>query len=393
MEINIKNCSIKNHQDKEAIIYCIKCERYMCKKCEITHADFFDSQHELYIYDKNNFDKIKNDINIKNLKDDDIKTIKEFINNIKEVNNILKLELEKINNKKEEVKIKIQKYLTKLRDVINKIEDDILIKIDNQFEILELNEKIKKNEIIINKIKSSLNNGSFQIIPFINEINNINIQNDNTKDLLFEFTEEKNIDEIVEKIKNCFYGNNKLLFNSSIIKNDIKKLYIINEWIKEKMDKDEIKYDLIYKMSKDGSTAKDFHKCCDNKGPTLTIIKTTGNQIIGGFTSLEWKSLDSNHCVLEDKTRRTFIFSLNLMKKFEMFSNQKTAIYSYENYGPSFGDKEIFILNDLHKLQITTGTYSIDKNNFFHQKNINLIESESNYEFFDIIEIEVFQIL
>ena len=76
-----------------------------------------------------------------------------------------------------------------------------------------------------------------------------------------------------------------------------------------------------------------------------------------------------------------------------MFSNQKTAIYSYEKYGPSFGDKEIFILNDLHKLQITTGTYSFDKNNFFHQKNINLIESESNYEFFDIIEIEVFQIL
>ena len=159
------------------------------------------------------------------------------------------------------------------------------------------------------------------------------------------------------------------------------------------MDKNEIKYDLIYKMSKDGSTAKDFHKCCDNKGPTLTIIKTTGNQIIGGFTSLEWKSLDSNHCELEDKTRRTFIFSLNLMKKFEMFSNQKTAIYSYEKYGPSFGDKEIFILNDLHKLQITTGTYSFDKNNFFHQKNINLIESESNYEFFDIIEIEIFQIL
>ena len=170
------------------------------------------------------------------------------------------------------------------------------MKIDKQFEKLEINEKIKKNEIILNKKKSSLNNGSFKFIPFINEIKDLKIENDCLNDLLFDvkIPEEKNINNIIEKIKNCFYCNNKYIFNSSIIKDDYKKINLINEWIKEKMDKNEIKYELIYKMSKDGSSAKDFHKCCDNKGPTLTIIKTDGNKIFGGFTPLEWKSLEKN---------------------------------------------------------------------------------------------------
>ena len=81
------------------------------------------------------------------------------------------------------------------------------------------------------------------------------------------------------------------MINSSIIKNDLKKFNLLNEWIKEKMDKDQIKYELIFKMSQNGTRAEDFHKFCNDKGATLTIIKTTGNQIFGGFTPLEWKCL------------------------------------------------------------------------------------------------------
>jgi len=39
----------------------------------------------------------------------------------------------------------------------------------------------------------------------------------------------------------------KFVFNSDIIKNDFKKQNIINNWIKEKMDKDNLKYELLYK--------------------------------------------------------------------------------------------------------------------------------------------------
>ena len=122
-------------------------------------------------------------------------------------------------------------------------------------------------------------------------------------------------------MKNCFLEkkskiNSPIMINSSIIKNDLKKFNLLNEWIKEKMDKDQIKYELIFKMSRNGTTVEDFHKFCNDKGATLTIIKTTGNLIFSGFTPLEWKSLDGISCQLKDNTRRTFLFSLNLMKKF-----------------------------------------------------------------------------
>ena len=45
---------------------------------------------------------------------------------------------------------------------------------------------------------------------------------------------------------------------------------------------------LLYRASRDGWGASNFHSCCDNKGPTLTVIKS-GNYIFGGYTEHEWK--------------------------------------------------------------------------------------------------------
>ena len=47
---------------------------------------------------------------------------------------------------------------------------------------------------------------------------------------------------------------------------------------------------LIYRGSRDGWSAKDnFHQLCDEKGPTLVLIKVkeTG-RICGGYTSRSW---------------------------------------------------------------------------------------------------------
>ena len=50
-------------------------------------------------------------------------------------------------------------------------------------------------------------------------------------------------------------------------------------------------------MSINGRTSKDFHKYCDNKGPTLTIVKTTKNKIFGGFTPLNWDDSMVNYMI------------------------------------------------------------------------------------------------
>jgi len=46
---------------------------------------------------------------------------------------------------------------------------------------------------------------------------------------------------------------------------------------------------LLYRASTDGYTPVDFHRCCDNKGPTLVLIKS-GEYIFGGYTSKSWES-------------------------------------------------------------------------------------------------------
>ena len=46
---------------------------------------------------------------------------------------------------------------------------------------------------------------------------------------------------------------------------------------------------LLYRASTDGHTPADFHRCCDNKGPSLLLIKS-GEYIFGGFTSKSWES-------------------------------------------------------------------------------------------------------
>ena len=43
MEDKTRKCSLKKHEEIEAVCYCNKCEKFMCKKCEVFHSEFFDS--------------------------------------------------------------------------------------------------------------------------------------------------------------------------------------------------------------------------------------------------------------------------------------------------------------------------------------------------------------
>ena len=48
---------------------------------------------------------------------------------------------------------------------------------------------------------------------------------------------------------------------------------------------------LLFRASRDGFTASAFHSKCDNKGPTITVVKSSSN-IFGGFTEMPWTSPD-----------------------------------------------------------------------------------------------------
>jgi hypothetical protein len=93
---------------------------------------------------------------------------------------------------------------------------------------------------------------------------------------------------------------------------------------------------LLYRGTRDGFTAKAFHEKCDGKANTVTIIKTDGNYVFGGYTSAKWHSDDK---YINDPN--AFIFSLrrngiSISQKF-MITQPQTAIAGTSFHGPYFG--------------------------------------------------------
>ncbi|CAF1131405.1 unnamed protein product [Didymodactylos carnosus] len=98
-------------------------------------------------------------------------------------------------------------------------------------------------------------------------------------------------------------------------------------------------WELIYKATRDGFRAEDFHRSSDDKGPTMTVIQAKlGNYLFGGFTSRSW-SVESGH----KNDSKAFLFTLTnpdeepptkfLIKP----SETAYAVYHSSSLGPVFG--------------------------------------------------------
>ena len=47
---------------------------------------------------------------------------------------------------------------------------------------------------------------------------------------------------------------------------------------------------LLYRASRNGWAATNFHSCCDNKGPTVTVVRSSnGYYVFGGYTEQPWQ--------------------------------------------------------------------------------------------------------
>jgi hypothetical protein len=63
---------------------------------------------------------------------------------------------------------------------------------------------------------------------------------------------------------------------------------------------------LCYSTNTDSRTSQTFHSQCDDKGPTVTIVKLSTGKIIGGYASASWKSENSY-----TDTSESFLFSVS----------------------------------------------------------------------------------
>ena len=81
---------------------------------------------------------------------------------------------------------------------------------------------------------------------------------------------------------------------------------------------------LLFRASRDGFAALKFHSKCDNKGPTITVVKC-GENIFGGFTEKAWTSkinwydskvqIGFNELVTTDEWLRTCLFNFKACRK------------------------------------------------------------------------------
>ena len=348
---------------------------------------------------------------------ENIKILENLSNGLQESIDKFKNIYEKMNENKEKLKVQIQKVFTKIRNELNNREEEILLDLDKKFENLFLNENYIKNiEKLPNKTKKFIEKGNsldkidihkelslfiHECINIENNLKDINIDYDNLKKFNnnydnFEikfFPKEEDKNELIKDIKNFGQLNflnkknkDNLFSLSTIINNDIDKQNCVLNWIKEKVNKNEINIELIFKMSKNGYKSEDFHKMCDNKGPSLSLVKTTKNKLFGGFTPLSWNSQDG---YLFDPSNQTFIFSLNLMKKFDIINPKKTSIECFKTYGIIFGDHDFSL-----KENMKNGcTYSNSYCNFLSNENLELTGGKGKNEDFEAEEFEVYKVI
>nr|XP_034306901.1 interferon-induced protein 44 [Crassostrea gigas] len=97
------------------------------------------------------------------------------------------------------------------------------------------------------------------------------------------------------------------------------------------------RFELLYKISRDGCSSKTFHQLCDGKGPTVTILYNTDNTAYGGYLSQSWVSSGTH---IKDPESFLFTLSYNGVQNRRKFpvTNPKKAAFGHVYFGPSFGD-------------------------------------------------------
>ena len=317
--------------------------------------------------------------------------------------------------------LKQNKYLA-LCETIDEIYDELIsLMKKNQSKIIEEtnqiyinipieNLKVKEILFVVNEIiknDSEKINELFSIISIMKkemkefkeqfkneEINNLKEENkilkEEIKDLKEEIKnmKENNLKSIKKEINelNSFIPylkehkkniDNKIINLDSLIIKDNKDYNIrLKNWINPNI---KIKSELLYRMSRDGIEINTFHKLCDNKGPTILLIKLTDDNILGLYNPLDWDSKSGWKSDLN-----MFVFSLNQNLKIMKNNLNNKGIFCHFERGP----KSAFLQFNDDKMN---NLYIYPSNDGFNDcQNLNL---GKNSDYYNAEEIEVYKII
>jgi hypothetical protein len=150
-------------------------------------------------------------------------------------------------------------------------------------------------------------------------------------------------------------------------------------------------FTLLWRGSRDGFDASDFHSHCDGHANILIVILDTKGNIFGGFTPLEW---ESDCGPKSDPTEKTFLFTLknphdSPARRFALRAEKKAfAIGCHRKFGPCIGD---IMVNDNYNVASLNHTNRFG-DNFDNDTGIDGDTFFTGSSDFQGNEIEVFEI-
>ena len=167
-----------------------------------------------------------------------------------------------------------------------------------------------------------------KIIEYEKRIKNLEDENKKFKNDLKEILKKELKDELKSLQQKNFIKEINPIINSEskIINRELFKQ--LNNWINPNKS---LQFQKIFTASINGDNYYNFHKNCDGKGPTVTIVKGKNGYIFGGYVTIPFSSDHKPHY-----DEYAFLFSLTNMKKFPIIIKEQ-AVYHMDNWGPYIG--------------------------------------------------------
>ena len=373
-ECRIRHLSNPRHQDHKVIPY----TKILQEKAELTLCDKHREANKLFCetcmksicvicaqYDKEHEDHKIN--TIKNILDNqtieltgNMRVCEGQIKIIEEIIGQMIYSKQKIEEEKKIFIDKANKSIDDLMNLLNNKKEELISYINNIFinKLENLENKLKNFKLVKNRYeyyRSLICDRDIDIIDRVNQIKKLNkkifkIENLgllNLSNFNKSFSQSLFINEPFKEVEKTLKKYAFLPINNLTIENLIKIFSTSNIIKKEYIFKDfivilpKIKSGiLLYSTLTDQINTITFHKKCDNKGPTLTIVKTIDGHIFGGYNPRSWVS-ESMYNECDD----SFIFSLSDGKtinpiKCPLKEYKKTmAIYQNEELNsPGWGE-------------------------------------------------------
>jgi hypothetical protein len=154
------------------------------------------------------------------------------------------------------------------------------------------------------------------------------------------------------------------------------------------------RFTLLWRGSRDGFGARDFHGHCDGHANTLTLIEDTQKSIFGGFTPVEWESRTKAPFGKADLSLQTFLFTLKNPhdfpeRKFPLIAEKKgQAIHCKASDGPHFFGS-IAVLDNCNENDQNASEFG---HHYVNNSGLEGLTFFTGGQYFTVKEIEVFEI-